>query len=95
MIWRNIATNFLTLAIVLLIAAAAAVAWAKREFSGSLINKSVFFIFPLFFPFNPHLFPLFCSSFRFKVRFLCFHIFLFLRLFYLALGCVVLCVRFR
>lgn len=34
MIWRNIASNFLTLAIVLLIAAAAAVAWAKREFSG-------------------------------------------------------------
>nr|WP_205966013.1 endolytic transglycosylase MltG [Paracoccus liaowanqingii] len=32
--WRNIASNFLTLAIVLLIAAAAAVAWAKREFSG-------------------------------------------------------------
>ncbi|ODT60858.1 MAG: branched-chain alpha-keto acid dehydrogenase subunit E2 [Paracoccus sp. SCN 68-21] len=34
MIWRNIASNFLTLAIVLLIGAAAAVAWAKREFSG-------------------------------------------------------------
>tara|TARA_B100000949_G_scaffold214662_1_gene210345 strand:+ start:1268 stop:2452 length:1185 start_codon:yes stop_codon:yes gene_type:complete len=34
MIWRNIASNFLTLLIVLLIAAAAAVAWAKREFSG-------------------------------------------------------------
>lgn len=34
MIWRNIASNFLTLAIVLLVAAAAAVAWAKREFSG-------------------------------------------------------------
>ncbi len=34
MIWRNLASNFLTLAIVLLIAAAAAVAWAKREFSG-------------------------------------------------------------
>ncbi|WP_277019940.1 MULTISPECIES: endolytic transglycosylase MltG [Paracoccus] len=32
--WRNIASNFLTLAIVLLIGAAAAVAWAKREFSG-------------------------------------------------------------
>ncbi|WP_411839472.1 endolytic transglycosylase MltG [Paracoccus sp. ME4] len=32
--WRNIASNFLTLAIVLLVAAAAAVAWAKREFSG-------------------------------------------------------------
>jgi UPF0755 protein len=34
MIWRNIASNFLTLAIVLLVASAAAVAWAKREFSG-------------------------------------------------------------
>ncbi len=34
MIWRNIASNFLTLAIVLLIAAAAAVAWAKHEFTG-------------------------------------------------------------
>lgn len=34
MIWRNIASNFLTLAIVLLIGVAAAVAWAKREFSG-------------------------------------------------------------
>ncbi|RJL01826.1 endolytic transglycosylase MltG [Paracoccus aestuarii] len=34
MIWRNIASNFLTLAIVLLIGAAAAVAWAKREFTG-------------------------------------------------------------
>ncbi|WP_405405424.1 endolytic transglycosylase MltG [Paracoccus sp. Ld10] len=32
--WRNIASNCLTLAIVLLVAAAAAVAWAKREFSG-------------------------------------------------------------
>ena len=54
-----------------------------------------FFYFPTLFPCNPHFFPLFCSSFRFKVRFLCFHIFLFLRRFYLALGCVVLCVRFR
>jgi UPF0755 protein len=34
MIWRNIASNFLTLLIVLLIALAAAVAWAKHEFSG-------------------------------------------------------------
>ncbi|MCT4332421.1 endolytic transglycosylase MltG [Paracoccus sp. YLB-12] len=34
MIWRNIASNFLTLLIVLLIAVAAAVAWAKHEFSG-------------------------------------------------------------
>ncbi|WP_265499845.1 endolytic transglycosylase MltG [Paracoccus beibuensis] len=32
--WRNIASNFLTLLIVLLIVAAAAVAWAKREFTG-------------------------------------------------------------
>lgn len=32
--WRNIASNFLTLAIVLLIAAAAAVAWARQEFTG-------------------------------------------------------------
>lgn len=34
MIWRNIASNFLTLLIVLLIAAAAAIAWAKYEFTG-------------------------------------------------------------
>ncbi len=34
MMWRNIASNFLTLLIVLLIAAAAAVAWAKHQFSG-------------------------------------------------------------
>ncbi len=34
MIWRNIASNFLTLLIVLLIAVAAAVAWARHEFSG-------------------------------------------------------------
>ena len=34
MIWRNIASNFFTLLVVLLIALAAAVAWAKREFSG-------------------------------------------------------------
>lgn len=34
MIWRNLASNMLTLMIVLLIGAAAAVAWAKREFSG-------------------------------------------------------------
>ncbi|MDP5305664.1 endolytic transglycosylase MltG [Paracoccus spongiarum] len=34
MIWRNIASNFLTLLVVLLIAAAAAVAWARHEFSG-------------------------------------------------------------
>ncbi|WP_170309486.1 endolytic transglycosylase MltG [Paracoccus subflavus] len=32
--WRNIASNFLTLLIVLLIAAAAAVAWGKHQFSG-------------------------------------------------------------
>lgn len=34
MIWRNIASNFLTLLIVLLIAAATAVAWAKHQFTG-------------------------------------------------------------
>lgn len=34
MIWRNIASNFLTLLIVLLIAAAAAVAWGKHQFTG-------------------------------------------------------------
>lgn len=34
MIWRNIASNFLTLLVVLLAAAAAAVAWARHEFSG-------------------------------------------------------------
>lgn len=34
MIWRNIASNFLTLLIVLMIAAAAAVAWARQEFTG-------------------------------------------------------------
>ena len=34
MIWRNIASNFLTLLIVILIAAAAAVAWARHEFTG-------------------------------------------------------------
>lgn len=34
MIWRNLASNMLTLLIVILIGAAAAVAWAKREFSG-------------------------------------------------------------
>ncbi len=34
MIWRNIASNFLTVAIVILIAAAAAVAWGKRQYSG-------------------------------------------------------------
>lgn len=34
MIWRNIASNFLTLTVVLLIAAAAAVAWGKQQFSG-------------------------------------------------------------
>ena len=34
MIWRNIASNFLTLLIVLLIAAAAAVAWARMQFTG-------------------------------------------------------------
>ncbi|KGJ04805.1 UPF0755 protein [Paracoccus halophilus] len=33
MIWRNIASNFLTLLIVILIAVAATVAWAKREYS--------------------------------------------------------------
>ncbi|WP_282601826.1 endolytic transglycosylase MltG [Paracoccus sp. PARArs4] len=32
--WRNIASNFLTLLIVLMVAIAAAIAWAKREFSG-------------------------------------------------------------
>ncbi|MFN3526856.1 MAG: endolytic transglycosylase MltG [Paracoccus sp. (in: a-proteobacteria)] len=32
--WRNLASNMLTLLIVILVAAAAAVAWAKREFSG-------------------------------------------------------------
>ncbi|MFV0384766.1 endolytic transglycosylase MltG [Paracoccus sp. (in: a-proteobacteria)] len=32
--WRNLASNFLTLLVVLLIAAAAGVAWAKHEFSG-------------------------------------------------------------
>ena len=34
MIWRNIASNFLTLLIVLLSAAAAAVAWGRHQFSG-------------------------------------------------------------
>lgn len=34
MIWRNIASNFLTLLVVLLAAAAAAVAWARHEFAG-------------------------------------------------------------
>ncbi|MTD99689.1 endolytic transglycosylase MltG [Paracoccus sp. YIM 132242] len=34
MIWRNIASNFLTLLIVVLIAAAAAVAWGRHQFSG-------------------------------------------------------------
>lgn len=34
MIWRNIASNFFTLLVVLLVALAGAVAWAKREFSG-------------------------------------------------------------
>lgn len=34
MIWRNLASNFLTLALVLLVAAAAAVAWGKRQYSG-------------------------------------------------------------
>lgn len=34
MIWRNIASNFFTLLVVLLIAAAGAVAWAKKEYSG-------------------------------------------------------------
>ncbi|QRZ15303.1 endolytic transglycosylase MltG [Paracoccus methylovorus] len=33
MIWRNIASNFLTLLIVILIAVAAAVAWGKHEYS--------------------------------------------------------------
>lgn len=32
--WRHIASNFLTLALVLLVAAAAAIAWARHEFSG-------------------------------------------------------------
>ncbi len=32
MIWRHIASNFLTLLIVILIAAAAAVAWAKHQY---------------------------------------------------------------
>lgn len=39
MIWRNIASNFLTLLVVLLIAAAAAVAWAKHEFSGPGVSE--------------------------------------------------------
>ena len=34
MIWRNIASNFLTIAVILLVAAAAAVAWGKRQFDG-------------------------------------------------------------
>ncbi|MDB6178020.1 endolytic transglycosylase MltG [Paracoccus sp. Z330] len=34
MIWRNIASNFLTLAIVLLLALAGAIAWGKHQFSG-------------------------------------------------------------
>lgn len=34
MIWRNIASNFFTLLVVLLVVLAGAVAWAKREFSG-------------------------------------------------------------
>lgn len=34
MMWRHVASNFLTLAIVILIAAAAAVAWGKRQYSG-------------------------------------------------------------
>ena len=34
MIWRHIASNFLTLLVVLLIAAAAAVAWGKHQFTG-------------------------------------------------------------
>ena len=33
MIWRHIASNFLTLLIVILIAAAAAIAWAKHQYS--------------------------------------------------------------
>jgi UPF0755 protein len=32
--WRNIASNFLTIAIVLLVAAAALVAWGQRQYSG-------------------------------------------------------------
>nr|WP_199286228.1 endolytic transglycosylase MltG [Paracoccus suum] len=32
--WRNIASNFLTVAVVILIVAAAAVAWGKRQYSG-------------------------------------------------------------
>ncbi|SNT71821.1 endolytic transglycosylase MltG [Paracoccus seriniphilus] len=34
MIWRNIASNFLTLSIVLLLALAGAIAWGKHQFSG-------------------------------------------------------------
>ncbi len=34
MIWRNIASNFLSLLVVILIAAAGAVAWAKRQYEG-------------------------------------------------------------
>ncbi|WP_299838606.1 endolytic transglycosylase MltG [uncultured Paracoccus sp.] len=34
MIWRHIVSNFLTLALVLMVAAAIAVAWGKRQFSG-------------------------------------------------------------
>lgn len=34
MIWRHVASNFLTLLLVLMVAAAIAVAWGKRQFSG-------------------------------------------------------------
>jgi len=34
MIWRHVASNFLTLAVVILIAAAGAIAWGKRQYSG-------------------------------------------------------------
>lgn len=34
MIWRNLASNFLTLAILLLVVAATAVAWGKRQYAG-------------------------------------------------------------
>ena len=34
MIWRNLASSFLTLAIVLLVVAATAVAWGKRQYAG-------------------------------------------------------------
>ena len=32
--WRNIASNFLTIAILILVAAAGAVAWGQRQYAG-------------------------------------------------------------